>query len=239
MKKTVLVLRHVHFEDLGSFAEPLAAAGYGICYHEVGGSDPLPADPGAADLLIVLGGPIGVYETEAYPFLTEEIAFVRYRLAEARPTLGICLGAQLLAVALGGRVFPSGMKEIGFSQLALTSAGRAGPLRHLAGVAVLHWHGDTYTLPDGATHLASSTLIEQQAFAIGSNILGLQFHPEAETDSRFEHWLIGHAAEIATAGIDPRMLREEGRRNGPRLRLAAREMLAEWLEKLESGHGLP
>lgn len=237
MKKKALVLRHVHFEDLGSFAEPLAVAGYDVRYHDMGGSEPLADDPMAADLLVVLGGPIGVYETDSYPFLMNEIAFIRQRVSQARPTLGICLGAQLLAVVLGGRVFPSGIKEIGFSRLTLTTQGAASPLRHLDGVEVLHWHGDTYTLPEGAENLASTAMVEQQAFAVGPAILGLQFHPEAETDDGFERWLIGHAVEIAAAGLDPRALREDGRRHGAQLRQAARNMLAEWLRRLEEKSG--
>lgn len=233
MLKKVLVLRHVHFEDLGAFHEPLQAAGYDIRYSSVGDGDFCLGDPLAPDLLVVLGGPIGVYEDEAYPFLAVERAFVATRLAKKRPTLGVCLGAQLIAAALDARVFPTGLKEIGFSELILTEAGKASPLRHLAGVAVLHWHGDTYTLPENATNLAASALVEQQAFSIGRSVLGLQFHPEAETDQRFERWLVGHAAELSAAGIDLGVLRDDAKKHGQCLRDAARQLLAEWLAGLE------
>lgn len=234
MTKNALILRHVHFEDLGVFREPLQAAGYDIRYSDIGDTDFCAGDPAAADLLVVLGGPIGVYEDEAYPFLARERAFIAARLAEERPTFGICLGAQLIAAALGARVFPTGLKEIGFSELILTEAGKASPLRHLSGVAVLHWHGDTYTLPETATSLATSALVEQQAFSIGHSVLGLQFHPEAETDTRFERWLVGHAAELSAAGIDPAGLRQDALQFGSRLCQAARLLLADWLSGLEA-----
>lgn len=234
MTRNALVIRHIHFEDLGSFGDVLAQAGYDIRYTNVGDADFCNGDPLAPDLLVILGGPIGVYET-VYPFLDAEREFIRTRLTANLPTLGICLGAQLIAAALGEKVFATGLKEIGFSELALTDEGRASALTHLEGVAVLHWHGDTYCLPKDAKNLASSSLVEQQAFAIGANILGLQFHPEAETDERFERWLVGHAAELSGSGIDIPALRRDAQTFGPRLRQASRLMLGEWLVGLETG----
>lgn len=231
MSKIALVLRHVHFEDLGSFAEPLTMSGYDIRYSDVGTMDFCKGDPSAPDLLVVLGGPVGVYD-EAYPFLDTERAFIRTRLSAGLPTLGICLGAQLIAAALGEKVFPAGIKEIRFSKLALTEAGRSSPLRHLQDIAVLHWHGDTYSLPLGAMNLASSDLVEQQAYSIGPNILGLQFHPEVETDGKFERWLVGHAVELTATKIDPSSLRRNAQEHGQRLRVAAQLMLRDWLGAL-------
>lgn len=232
MDKTALVLRHVHFEDLGSFAKPLEDAGYKIQYSNIADANFCKGDPLRPDLLIILGGPIGVYEEKSYPFIARERDFLRRRLEENRPTLGICLGAQFIVSALGEKVFPSGVKEIGFSPLRLTDAGRSSPLRYLEDIAVLHWHGDTYSLPPGATNLASSALVEQQAFSIGSNILGLQFHLEAETDETFESWLVGHAIELASAAIDVSALRREAQERGPLLREGATLVLGEWLAQL-------
>lgn len=113
-KKMAVAIRHVHFEDLGTFAEPLSAAGFTIEYRDVGNADYLSFDPLEPDLVVVLGGPIGVYEDAAYPFVADEIAMLQTRLAADRPTLGLCLGAQLIARALGARVYSSGIKEIGF-----------------------------------------------------------------------------------------------------------------------------
>jgi GMP synthase (glutamine-hydrolysing) len=227
--KSVLAVRHVAFEDLGTFADPLRVAGYAVTYHEAG-LHPLDAEAvAAADLLVVLGGPIGVYETDAYPWMADEVAAVRHRLAAGGPTLGICLGAQVMAVALGARVFPGERgKEIGWSEVTLTNAGARGPVGELAGVPVLHWHGDTFDLPPGAVRLAGTQRYANQAFAAGRS-LALQFHPEVE-EAEFERWLIGHASEIAAVpGVDVPTLREGAREHGQRLRAAGQRLLARWL----------
>lgn len=234
MRKTAVAIRHIHFEDLGTFEPVLTAAGYEIQYYDVGANALRTLDPLSVDLLIVLGGPVGVYEGDAYPFLYEEREILKARLAVDRPTLGICLGAQQIAATLGAKVAPSGIKEIGFSALSLTEAGQKGPLRHLDGVAVLHWHGDAFAIPEGASNLASTPLCATQAFARGRNVLGVQFHPEVDVGRGLEQWLIGHAVELAAAGIDPRSLRAAAVQVETQLREAARRMLAEWLQGLSS-----
>ena len=226
----VTVVQHLAFEDLGSFAAPLRELGHAVRCVQAGVDDVGRAID-EAECLVVLGGPIGVYETERYPFLLDELAALTRRLAARRPTLGICLGAQLIAGALGARVYPGGHKEIGWSELQLSAAGAASPLRHLAGVPVLHWHGDTFDLPAGAELLASSSVYPHQAFRVGDNILALQFHPEALSE-RFECWLIGHTGELAAAGLDVPTLREQARRHGPALERAGQAMLREWLRGL-------
>lgn len=233
--KSALVIRHVHFEDLGTFAAPLRRAGYEIEYRDVGTPDFLAFAPDGPDLVVALGGPIGVYEDLTYPFLQQEVDVLAERLTSGRPTLGICLGAQLMARACGARVFPSGIKEIGFDPIDLNAAGRRSPLRHLAGVPMLHWHGDTFDLPANATLLASTSKTAQQAFSIGSTILGLQFHPEADAGAAFERWLVGHACELASAKIDVARLRSDATEFGPTLAAAADAMLTEWLEQLHAG----
>lgn len=233
MVKTAVALRHIHFEDLGSFGPALAAAGYEVRHHDAVAGDPAALDPLGPDLLVVLGGPVGVYEADAYPFLAAERAMIARRLAARRPTLGICLGAQLMAAALGAEVRPTGVKEIGFAPLDLTDAGRRGPLRHLDGVPVLHWHGDAFAIPEGAEGLATTPLCATQGFALGPAILGLQFHPEADAEAGLERWLVGHACELAGAGIDPRTLRADAARYGRGLREAATAMLSAWLAGLE------
>jgi GMP synthase (glutamine-hydrolysing) len=233
--RTALAIRHVHFEDLGVFASVLSKAGYHVRYHDVGVDSLEDLDPLAPDLLIILGGPIGVYETNAYPFIQDELSLLQARLGVGRPTFGICLGAQLMAAALGARVAPMGHKEIGFSPLILSDAGSVGPLSHLEAVPVLHWHGDAFEIPSGAQRLATTPLCPAQAFAMGPNILGLQFHPEVDAGAGIERWLVGHAAELAHAGIDPRALREEAAAAGPALRDAAQHMLTDWMDGLERG----
>jgi GMP synthase (glutamine-hydrolysing) len=233
--RTALAIRHVHFEDLGVFEGVLHGAGYGVRYHDVCVHPLADLDPLGPDLLVVLGGPIGVYEIEAYPFIEEELRLLDRRLSHGRPTLGLCLGAQLMAASLGAPVEFMGHKEIGFSPLTLSDAGRAGPLRHLDGISVLHWHGDAFEIPTGLPHLASTPLCPTQAFAAGPNILGLQFHVEVDAAAGIERWLIGHAAELSQAGIDPRSLRDEAAAHGPALAAAARAMLTDWLEGLDHG----
>ena len=232
-RKTALALRHVAFEDVGVWAATLEAAGYDLAYVEVG-LRPLPLDRvQACDLLIVLGAPIGVYETEAYPFLVEEIAAIKRRLAALRPTLGVCLGAQLMAAALGARVAPGPGKEIGYAAVELLPTAKASPLATIDGVNVLHWHGDAFDPPSGAERLAATTLCPNQAFRIGDWALALQFHVEADPLA-IETWLIGHAVELSKAGIDPRTIRADALRHGPAVAEAGRRLLADWLEALPS-----
>lgn len=232
MSRTALVLCHIHFEDLGTFESVLAEAGYDVRYRDACVDDLAAVDPLEAGLLIVLGGPVGVYETSAYPFLADEIRFLEARLAGNLPTFGVCLGAQLIATALGAQVRPTGVKEIGFAPLALTKEGREGPLRHLGDVPVLHWHGDMFDTPQGAKRLAATGLCANQAFSVGRNVLGVQFHPEVDAGRAFERWLVGHASELSGAGIDPRELRSQAEAHGEALARAGRTMFAEWLSGL-------
>ncbi len=230
--KTAQAIRHIGFEDLGSFALPLRAAGYDIEYIDVAERDAARLDPLAADILVILGGPIGVYDHDAYPVVADEIGLLRSRLAADRPTLGICLGAQLMAAALGARVYPGPVKEIGWSELNLSDLAARNPVAALRDVPVLHWHGDTFDLPEKSTLLASTALCTNQAFSRGPNVLGLQFHPEV-LGARFEHWLLGHANELATAGIDPVTLRSDAARYASDLETAGAAMLTDWLSHLK------
>lgn len=225
------VLQHVAFEDIGTFAGPLAQWNAIVTTYQAGVDDLAEVDRHHTDLLIVLGGPIGVYDAALYPFLTDELRLIERRLAQGRPLLGVCLGAQLIAAAAGARVYPSPAKEIGFAPLALTADGAASCLGHLADAAntVLHWHGDTFDLPQGALRLASTPLTENQAFSLGPNVLGLQFHMEADA-RMLERWLIGHTGEIASAGLDVRELRKEGVRFGGAVSTAGARAFSAWLD---------
>lgn len=231
-----IALRHVAFEDLGIFGPVLEARGYRIDYRQAG-IDPLAdAEWTGVELVVVLGGPIGVYEADRYPWLEGEIAGLRARLSRRLPTLGICLGAQLMAAALGARVHPGPAKEIGWSGLELTQDGRSSCLAALEGAQVLHWHGDTFDLPEGAVRLASTALTPNQAFALGGYGLATQFHAEVD-GAAIEAWLIGHTCELAQAGIDVSELRARTVEVRQQAACAGRRMLELWLDGLAAASG--
>lgn len=227
-----LALTHVAFEDLDSLAPVLVQRGFAIEYADATRS-PLPAAKiAAADLLIVLGGPIGVYELHDYLFLASEIDLLRERLAARKPTLGICLGAQLMAAALGANVYPGAAgAEIGWSPLQPANSDTPSWFKPIleSGVEVLHWHGDTFDLPAGSRRLASSHLYPNQAFALEDFALGLQFHLEATAEG-LERWYVGHTCELRKKQIDIPALRAASQLRAPLLASAARSLWNGWLD---------
>lgn len=227
LRKSALAIRHVAFEDLGSFGPVLESRGFAVRSLDAGYDD---LSDAACDLLVVLGGPIGANDQADFPFLRDELRLIERRVSRGQPVLGICLGAQLIARALGARVYQAQAKEIGFAPVSLTAAGRQSCLAPLAGQAVLHWHGDTFDLPDGARHLAATEICPHQAFAWGADdaVLALQFHPEV-TARGLERWFIGHSGELAASGLSVPTLRADAVRHGAVLERAAGEILNRWL----------
>src|SRR5271170_4387313 len=231
MIKKCLAVRHVAFEDLGLLGPLISSRGYGVHYHDAG-IQPFDAQTLLApDLLIVLGGPIGVYERDAYPFIADEVAAIAARLQANKPMLGICLGAQMMAAALGAGVAPGPVKEIGWAPLTLTGEGRASLLGPLGVTPVLHWHGDNCELPKDCARLGSTQHCPVQAFMRMPSQLALQFHLETEP-ARFESWLVGHTVELGKAGIDPRDVRQQVRALGPASRELGASVLAAWLDSV-------
>ncbi len=219
-----VAVRHVAFEDLGVWEAEIRAHGFEVVYLDVGVDDLAAAAD--ADLTVVLGGPVGVGDVDSYPVLSEEIALLRGRLEAGRATIGVCLGAQLMAAALGAEVRP-GVAEIGWAPITLTADAVAGPLRHLAEAPVLHWHGDTFALPEGATLLASTAATPHQAFTVGSG-LALQFHPEVDGEA-IESWHIGHSVELAARGLDVVELRGQSAAHADEAGVAGVLMIREYL----------
>jgi GMP synthase (glutamine-hydrolysing) len=228
-----LVLSHVEFEDLGSLEAPLRARGFKIeSVTGVAAKFPLP-QAATCDLLVVLGGPMGVYEEQKYPFIRDEIACIGERLAARRPILGICLGAQLMAAALGARVYRGEHgAEIGWWPLEAAANAPEWFVPLLEdGLFVFHWHGDTFDLPAGARHLAKTERYEHQAFTIGDFALALQFHPEVSA-AGLESWYAGHAGELERAGITSASLRSAAQKHGVALEAAAARFWELWLESV-------
>ncbi len=232
-RRTAVALRHVAFEDLGLLSSVLYREGWDVAFCDAATDDVSHRSIENADLLIVLGGPIGVADADAYPFISREIAMLERRLMQQRATLGICLGSQMMAKALGARVYAGDTKEIGWGRVELTEQGMASCLGALAhdDAAVLHWHGDSFDLPDGAVRLASNQFYENQAFSYGDHALGLQFHLEADS-RQLEEWYVGHSVELAAAGIAVPDLRAATASIARRLPAQADRIFTRWVRSI-------
>ena len=214
--KRALVIRHVVHEGLAGYRAPIERAGYEIQRVAACQTDFAALDLVSPDLLVVMGGPMGVYDTDAHPWISDEIAAIAARLA----------------AALGARVYAGPVREVGFAPIALSETALESPLRHVADVDVLHWHGDTFDLPEGTELLASTLAYPNQAFRRGDRLLALQFHAEMGEDPRFHDWMADEAY-IRGAGVDPAALQDDHDRLGPPAVRAGERMIADWLAALE------
>jgi GMP synthase (glutamine-hydrolysing) len=215
----MIVIQHEPGEGPGTLAPFLRDARFVRTF----AGDPVPEE---ADALVVLGGGMGVYDQDRLPHLREEIRLLRRCVDQGRPVLGICLGSQLLASALGGEVAKAPRKEIGFYRVRLGAGAREDALFGAApeSFVAFHWHGDAFTLPGDAVPLASSTMTPVQAFRVGARAFGVQFH--LETDEEVLSAMLQGEEELAEAGVEPETLRAQAARELPRLREIARPIFS-------------
>ena len=199
----IWVIQHHPVENLGRIADALEACALAWQYVRSFAGQPVPKDMQGAGGLIVMGGPMGVYEQDRYPFLREELRLIESALKDGRPVLGVCLGSQLLAASLGAKVAKGPGKEIGWHPVRPLAGARVDRL--FGGVpdsfTALHWHGDVFDLPAGAVALAASAKTPLQAYLYGENAYGLLFHIEA-TAAIVAGMVREFAAELAEARVD-------------------------------------
>lgn len=205
-----VILQHVAAEGPGVIGTALEAAGIAARIVRIDRGEPVPAELGDAAGLVVMGGPMGVYEADRHPHLRAELRLIEAALRAERPIVGICLGSQLLASALGARVHPGARKELGWFDVTLDAA--AADDRLWRGVAspfaALHWHGDVFDLPRGATPLAASAITPLQAYRYGRTAYGSLFHLEV-TRPQLDHMVAEFAGEIAAWGVEAAALTGE------------------------------
>lgn len=201
---------------------------YRFAYHE-----PLKdIDPEEHDVTIFMGGSMGVYNRDIFPYLNQEITYLKARLAAGKPYLGICLGSQLMAHALGGDVtIGTQGKEVGWSKIKISEAGQNTPLKYFdqSVVNVMQFHGDTFTVPEQAMCLGSSDLYPNQIIAHGDKAIGLQFHPEVNSNI-LEMWMVMGFDSLIKAGIDPLEFRASFEKELPVLKKQTEKFFNEWLE---------
>ncbi len=227
-----LAIRHAEHEHIGTIAAAFDHAAVRFRYLDVYRGDPVPGSLAGWGGLIVMGGSMGVYEADRHPFLVDEMKLIRQAAAASLPVLGICLGAQLIAGALGARVYPGPAKEMGWYPVELVA-----PQEELAqGLPPkfmgFHWHGDTFDLPPGAVRLFRSELYENQGFRWGRNIYALQFHLEVNADM-VPSWLNnpGCRAEMAAVpGLEPRTIRQQTQQHAAELEHISARVFKRFLE---------
>src|SRR5271157_3778853 len=229
----VLVLQHVAPETAGRIGDAVAAAGHSLRVVRSFAGEPVPKSLEGVAGLIVMGGPMGVYERDRFPYLHDELRLIELALRGERPVLGVCLGSQLLAHALGADVRPGPAKEIGWHGLTLYEEAATDLLLSGAPRAftAFHWHGDVFDLPAGAVGLARSAQTSWQGFRYGPNAWGLLFHMEV-TEPLVAAMVQAFPDELAGAGLQGREILAQAAAHLPTLERIARGAFARWAELL-------
>ena len=225
----LLVIRQLTSKGLGALSSVFESLGFQVVTLDAPSDDLASVHALDPDLVIVLGGPVSAMDDQRFPFLRDELRIIEQRLQAGRPLLGICLGAQLIARALGGRIVSGAAPELGWWPVDLAPAGQSSCLRYLDQVPLLHWHRDAMELPDSARCLASTDACPVQAFSASSSVLGLQFHPEVGPQEMGQ-WLAAHVHELdAHPHQSVESLREESERCIHWMNQRADAMLRDWL----------
>ena len=209
----ILALQHTACEGMSYLEKALEKRDIEYDYVLLNAGADIPDDTSGYSAVVILGGPMNVYEEKEYPFLKDEDLFIKKALREGKPMLGICLGGQLIAKAAGAKVLTGHRKELGWYDLTLTKAGIADPLFNgfPHGFKVFQWHGDTFQIPEGATKLASSEIFPNQAFRLGS-AYALQFHIEVAEET-IKDWMEEYGEELRSLDyIDPLRIAEDTKR---------------------------
>ena len=177
-------LQHVPFEDLANIEVWAREKGHSVSGTALYDNEKLPQMEDV-DWLVILGGPMNIYEEKTYPWLASEKEFIAQAIAAKKPVLGICLGAQLIADVLGGKVKRNNFTEIGWFPVTLTKDAKSSPVFSTLpeGFTAFHWHGDTFEIPPGAVRITESEACKNQAFVYNDRVIGLQFHLEYSLES--------------------------------------------------------
>jgi GMP synthase-like glutamine amidotransferase len=228
MSKPFLILQHYWCETLGVFLDVLRERDIPTVTLCGANGNPYPSDLSQYSGIIAMGGPMGVYEEEQYPWLRQEDALLKNAIQRDLPTLGICLGSQLVAKAAGAEVKPGGRKEIGWYNVTLSAEAAHDPLwkDFPPTFEAFEWHGDIFSLPPSAVSLASSALYPHQAFRIGQRVYAILFHLEV-TAEMIQTWMKAFAAELATVRlyIDPAAIEQNLADRATRMNAFAREFM--------------
>jgi len=234
-KINVTIFRHMSQEGLGSLHKILIKRGYEVTYLTTPRANLKSFKALDPDFLLIMGGPIGVYQADDYPFLYEEIRIIKERIAVDKPTMGVCLGAQLIAKALGTEIYPGkNGAELGWHPITMTDAAKGSAFEHIApeNTNMFHWHGDSFDCPEGATLIASSAQYKHQIYTYGSNICGLQCHPEV-TEESLEEWYVMLVKDVTgkNAKMPLKSLREDTKKYAKTLAIQTEKFFNQWLNE--------
>ena len=231
----VLFIENEQHVGPGLFATVLDECGVALDVIRPWRGEAVPTNPNRWDGIAIGGGAMSAYDGDKYPFIETEMRLVRTARDSATPVLGLCLGAQVMAAALGGSVYPNDAREIGFYEVRFTPEAESDPLwqGHTAPFTPAQWHGDTFSLPFGAVLLASSDLTQHQLFRVGDTHYGFQFHLEFDLPV-FTEMVETDANSLSNYGVDPARLLRDAAESLPRVEPVGRAIFSRWTQQLSN-----